>query len=226
MSLIKKLGPGAISLIAANTAVLWLYFVYDLTLFQLVLVFWCECAWIGVFSAVKLMVASAIGDPYENRWADVSAGSALLISLLVIFMTSSLFFSLLGMVLMAILFAIDALPLGNPGDAAINHIGLVLGTSLFLMAAHAISLLANFLILGEYKTARVGPLIALPFKRCLALFFMIATSILLVALVPTFANTTAFAIAVIALKVLWDILLHVGERRSFATTATVAEPDR
>lgn len=219
MNAFRQLGIGAISLIAANTAVLWLYFAYDITLFQLVQVYWCECAWIGVFSAVKLMLASAIGDPYENRWADVSPGSAFLLSLLVIFMTSSAFFSLLGIVLMAILFANDALPLGNPGDAAINHIGLVLGASLFLMAAHAISLVANFLVLGEYKTARVGTLVALPFKRCLALLFMIATSILFVALVPTYANTTAFAVAVIAMKVLWDILLHISERRGFAVAS-------
>lgn len=223
MNAFRQLGIGAISLIAANTAVLWLYFVYDITLFQLVLVFWCECAWIGVFSAVKLMLASAVGDPYENRWADVSSGSAVLISLLVIVMTSSAFFSLLGMVLMGILFANDALPLGNAGDAALNHIGLVFGVSLFLMAGHAISLVANFLFLGEYKTARVGTLVALPFKRCLALLFMIAVSILIVALLPALASTTVFAVAVIAMKVLWDILLHIAERRGFATNALASQ---
>lgn len=217
MNLYRQLGIGAISLIAANTAVLWLYFAYDITLFQLVLVYWCECVWIGVFSAVKLIVASAIGDPYQNRWADISPGSAFLMSIFVIFMASSTFFSLIGLVLMAILFANDALTLGTPGDAAINHIGLVFGVSLFLMAAHAISLVANFLVYGEYKTVRVGTLVALPFKRCLALLFMIAASIVFVALVPTFANTTSFAVAVIVLKVLWDILLHIGERRSFAS---------
>jgi hypothetical protein len=223
MSLIKKLGPGAISLIAANAAVLWLYFVYDITLFQLVMVFWCECAWIGVFSAVKLMVASVIGDPYENRWADVSAGSAVLMSLLVIFMTSSAFFSLLGIVLMAILLANDALSLGNPGDAAFNQVGLVVVVSLFLMAGHAISLVANFLVLGEYRKARVGALVALPFKRCLALLLMIAISILFVALVPALANTTVFAIVVIVLKLLWDLRLHFGERRSFRVTDDAIE---
>lgn len=216
MDAFRQLGIGAISLIAANTAVLWLYFFYDITLFQLVLVYWCECVWIGVFSAVKLMLASAIGDPYENRWADVSAGSALLISLLVIVMTSSAFFSLLGIVLMGILFANDALPLADAGDVPMNHVGLVFGVSLFLMAAHAVSLIANFLFLGEYKTARVATLVALPFKRCLALLFMIAVSILFVAMVPALASTTTFAVAVIVMKVLWDMLLHIGERRAFS----------
>lgn len=213
---IRRLGVSAISLIVANTGVLSIFFIYDVTLFQLVLVYWCECLWIGVFSAVKLIVASLVGDPYENRWAHVSPGSAVFLSIIVIVFSSGVFFSLLGITLMSILFANDALQLSSAGDQMHNHIGLVLGASLLLMASHGISFIANFLLLGEYKVARAGMLVALPFKRCAALFLMILISIVVVALLPSLANTLTFAVVVIVLKVIWDIGLHASERRDFA----------
>ena len=217
---VGRLGLGAISLIIANAGLLTLYFGYDVTLFQLVLVYWCECAWIGIFSAIKLIVASVIGDPYESRWANVSPGAALFTSLFVIVFSSAAFFSLLGIMLMSILFANDALALSNPNDEMLNHIGLVLGASFLLMTAHAISLVVNFLVLGEFRTAKVRSLVALPFQRCIALLVAIAVSIAFIAFVPGFANTSAFAVAVILLKTLWDIRLHHKERRAFAQSHT------
>ena len=191
---LRRFSISAISLILANAGVLSIFLIYDVSLFQLVLVYWCECLWIGVFSAIKLIVASLVGDPYENRWAHVSPGSALLLSIIVIVFSSGAFFSLLGITLMSILFANDALQLSTASDEMHRHIGLVLGASLLLLASHGISLFANFLLLGEYKLARVGMLVALPFKRCAALFLMILISIIFVALVPAFANTFAFAL--------------------------------
>lgn len=215
LPLLGRLGLGAYALIAANASILILFFVHNVTLFQLVLVYWCECAWIGIFSAIKLIVASAFGNPYENRWAEVSGGAAVFMSLLVIVFSSSAFFSLLGISLMAILFANDTLQLSGPGDEMVNHIGLVLGTSFLLMSAHALSLIMNFFILGEFRTARIGTLVALPFKRCLALLFAIVVSLVCVALLPRFASTAAFAVLVISLKSLWDLWLHLEERRKF-----------
>lgn len=211
-----KLGLGAISLISANSAVLIVFLVYDATLLQLVLVYWCECVWIGIFSAIKLITASIIGDPFENRFADVSRGAAVLMSLFVVVFSSSAFFSLLGMMLISILFANEWIALSNPNDEIFSHIGLVLGASGLLLGGHAVSLASNFLLLGEYKTASVGMLVTLPFRRSIALFVAIAASIAFAALVPAFASTTAFVLAVIVLKVLWDIRLHFKERHAFA----------
>ena len=180
------------------------------------LVYWCECVWIGLFSAIKLIVASIAGDPYENSWAEFSPGSSVFLSVVIIGFVGSVFFSLLGLILMAILSVNDALPLGDPGDEMYNHIGLVVGASLLLMAAHAISFVANFLVGGEFRKVGLGALLKLPFTRCFALLFAIILGIGFVALVPAFANTTAFAVVVIFVKVLWDIRLHHKERRMFA----------
>jgi hypothetical protein len=184
-----------------------------------VLVYWCECVWIGIFSALKLITASMIGDPYRNRVAEVSGGAGLFMSIFVIGMSSTAFFALLGMILMGILMANDALALSSPGDDMMNHIGLVLGASLLLAAAHAISFVGNFLLLGEYKIARFGTLVALPFKRCLALLVTIAVSLAVVAMVPGMASTSAFAVVVIVLKTVWDVWLHRSERRGFAVAS-------
>jgi len=215
---IGQLGLGALSLIVANSGVLCIFFALDVTLFQLVLVYWCECAWIGIFSAIKLITASMIGDPYENRWADVSPGVAVFVSLCVIVFSSSAFFSLLGTIFILILFANESLALSTPNDKLLNHIALVLGASSLLMAAHATSLVSNFLLLGEFRAARVRELVALPFRRCPALLAAILVSIALVVAVPEFASTTGFAVAVILLKLLWDIRLHLEERRIFAAS--------
>ena len=66
----------ALSLLAANVGFLALFIVFDLTLFELVVVYWLELLWIGLFSGLKLLTASLFGSPYENRWVDVSVGAA------------------------------------------------------------------------------------------------------------------------------------------------------
>lgn len=210
----RRLGLGAVSLVVANVLLLQLYFMYDITLFQLVLVYWCECVWIGLFSGIKLVLASLLGDPFENRFADVSRGTSLMMSVFVIFLTGTVFFSIIGMMLMFILSANESLELSNRNDAVYNHISLVVGASLLLMAGHAVSLIGNFFVLGEYKTARAWPLLLLPFKRCFALFVAIVFSIAFIALTPQLANTSAFAVVVIVLKVFWDVELHRRERRA------------
>ena len=214
--LLAKASVGALSLVTANAALLLLYFVYELTLFQLVLVYWWECFWIGLFCALKLIVASLAGDPYENRWATVSKGSAVIMSILVIGFVSTSFFSLLGGVGIAILWAQDAFGAAGTDSDALDSISVIIGTSLLFLAGHGISFVVNFLVLGEYKHARVGRLVALPFKRCLAVGVMVAASFAIVLLFPLVDSTAAFAAIVIVIKLIWDVFLHYRERRRFA----------
>ena len=211
-SRIAHFGLSALSLLIANAVLLVLYFVYGLSLYALVLVYWCECLWIGVYSALKLIVASIIGDPYENRWANVSRGGALFLTVLIIGFSSSLFFSLLGFSLMAILWVGDALPqAGGNGDL----LGVALGTSLLFLASHGLSFLVNFLIRGEFRQARVGMLVIAPFARSLALLVMTLAAILALGLMPELASTGFFAAIVMCAKVAWDYWLHRRERARF-----------
>jgi hypothetical protein len=215
---IGRLGLSAISLIVANATVLFLLLHYDLSPIQVVLVYWCECVWIGLFSAAKLALASVIGDPYENRWATFSKGSALLISIVTIFFCSSAFFSVLGVVLAIVVSVQHSLGAASSGVELLDDVSLVIGTSMVLAASHGISFVANFLILGEFRRARFGDLIMLPFKRSLALLAAILLGLVVVVLVPWLASTTLFAAIVIVLKVLWDLHLHNRERQVFAVS--------
>ena len=211
---IGRAGIGAVSLVAANAGLAWIYFHFDLTLYQLVLVYWWECLWIGLFSAF----ASTIGDPYSSRYVSSTAGGRIVLSILLIVSMSTAFGSLLGLTGMSLLWAGEALPGSGEADRAINHIGLILGSSLLFLLGHGLSFVVNFLALGEFRRARVGTLLLLPFKRFLALLTCIAVAIGVVVKVPALASARAFAAIIIILNVLWDVWLPLRERRAFAGT--------
>lgn len=60
---------------------------------------------------------------------------------------------------------------------------------------------------------------ALSFKRCIALIAAIVVAFTAAWLLPGFANTTGFVILLMALKLAWDYVLHLRERRAFASAA-------
>ena len=91
---VSKASLGALSLLAANAGLLLLYFAYDLSLFQLVVVLWVECFWIGLYSAIKLLTASIIGNPYENKYVHVTRGSSFLLSVIAIFFVTAEFIAI------------------------------------------------------------------------------------------------------------------------------------
>ena len=211
--LIGKVGIGALALFVANATLLLLYLVYDLTLFQLVIVFWLECFWVGFFSALKIIAASLLGDPYGNRYVDVSPGAGLVISLLTIGFVSAEFLGLFAIVGIAIAFAAEAVTDTSMDNMVFDSIGLMFGSAALFFVGHGISFIANFIVMREYKTAKVGALLALPFRRCFALLGAIIIAFAITLLVPDFSNTTSFAILLLVVKVLWDFQLHITERR-------------
>lgn len=212
-------GIGAASLIAANVGLAVIYFAYDLTLYQLVLVYWWECLWIGLFSALKLIIASIAGDPFSNRYVGTTAGGRVVLSVVLIGTVSTVFGSALGFTGMSLLWVGEALPGTGAADRAINQVTLILGSSFLFLLGHGLSFVVNFLLLGEFRQARAGALLLLPFKRCLALFACIVVAVFVVLKIPALASAAGFAAVVIVLKLLWDTWLHVRERHAFANDA-------
>lgn len=202
-----------VSLLAANLGLLILYVLLDLTLEQLILVFWWESLWIGLFAALKLVAASLFGDPYRNRFVDVSAGAGLLVSILAIGFVAAGFLSLFTLSGFALAFALAALSGMEPGALMFSELGLILGTSALFLASHAVSFIVNFLLLGEFRSARAGALLALPVKRCLALYVAIILAFAVAAGLPEFARTAVFTGVLVLLKMLGDYRLHCSERR-------------
>lgn len=215
-----RLGPNgfaALTLFAANAGMLFLYFALDLTLFQLVVVYWFEALWVGLFSGLKLLTASLFGDPYENRWVDVSPGSSFLLSLLAIVKSGGAFLFILLVTGVALVVAHEALTGIDGNTFASGQAPLLLKCSLLFLAGHGLSFIINFLFLGEFRRARALPLLWLPFKRSLALFVTIAAALTAIQTWPGVLTYTTFAVLLIVIKLAWDLFLHLRERRAFST---------
>lgn len=209
------LGPAAIAMLAlfaANVGMLVIYFALDLTLFQLVVVYWWEALWIGLYSGLKLLTASVIGDPFENRWVEVSKGSGFFISLFAIVKSGGAFLTIVALTGVALVVAQEGLT-GTPGnDFVRDQVELLLVCSLVFLIGHGLSFVINFLLLGEFRTARIGPLMLLPFKRAFGLFVTIVAALTASQAWPGLLDATGFAVALIGIKLAWDYLLHVRER--------------
>lgn len=219
-------GVAALTLFAANAGMLFLYFALDLTLFQLVVVYWFEALWVGLFSGLKLLTASLFGDPYENRWVDISPGGGFLISLFAIMKSGGAFIFILVITGVALVVAHEELT-GVDGDNFVRSQGLLLlKCSLLFLVGHGLSFMINFLFLGEFRRARAGALLWLPFKRSLALFVTIAAALTAIQTWPGVLTYTTFAALLIAVKLTWDYFLHRRERHSFSTAGPEDEKSR
>lgn len=206
----------ALSLLAANASMLFLYFALDLTLFEVVVVYWFEALWVGLYSGLKLLTASLFGDPLENRWVDVGQFSALLLSLYAIAKAGFAFLFLNVITGVALVVANEGLT-GMPGNDFIAEQGpLLLKCSLLFVVGHGLSFIINFIVLGEFRRARFGTLLWLPFKRALALFVTIVAALTALQTWPGILTYTTFALLLIVVKLSWDWFLHARERRSFA----------
>lgn len=211
-------GVAALSLFAANAGLLVLYFLLDLTLFQLVFVYWWEALWIGLFSGLKLLTASLFGSPYENRWVDVSRGSGIFLSLLAIVKSAGVFMLLLIFTGVALVVAQQELSGTDGSDFVREQAMLILKCSLIFLLSHGLSFILNFLMLGEFRRARFGTLLWQPFKRSLALFITVVVSLTALQAYPGILSMTTYPALLIVVKLAWDYYLHKRERLSFTVS--------
>lgn len=202
----------ALAVTAANASMLYFYFAFDLTLFQIVLVYWWEALWIGLFGGLKLLTASLFGDPYQNRWVDVSPGASIVLSVFAIIRSGGAFLTLLALTGVALVVARQG-PGGTSGtDFVSEQVGLILKCSMLFFAGHGLSFIINFLLLGEFRRARIGALLWLPFRRCIALFVTVVAALTTMQAFPGVFTHTGFAAALIVVKLAWDYVLHRRER--------------
>lgn len=213
--MLRSAGIGATGLLLANAGLLILYFVLDLSLYELLIVYWWEMLWIGIFSAIKLLVASIFGDPFENPYATISKGSNVFLSAMTIWWCGGAFLSIFA-VIGSLIFLVPLPPGVTSAHIDVEGgIRLLLQTSLILFFAHGLSFVVNFLFYGEFKTARVATLVALPFRRSLALLVSIVVAGALLHLSSAAASTTTFAVAIMIMKLVWDYRLYLSERARF-----------
>ena len=188
----------------SNAGLAWLYVAYDLTLFQLVVVYWLECLWIGFFSALQLITASVIGDPWRNRYAELRAGASLLLTLTSLFYLSGAFFAFAGGLGLAVFLVPAEFAGADPGALLREGARAIIIGAVMLSIGHGLSFVINFLMLGDYRQARAGSLLGWPFRRCLTLLVAILVALVVLTLLPQLADKTAFAVMLILLKLAAD----------------------
>ncbi len=212
------IGPyplGLVTLAFANIGVLVLYFYYDLTLFQLLAVYWWETLWIGLFAALKLITASLIGDPFQNRLVHVSKGSSLLLSTIALVFISGQFLTIFAFVGFFVTFAFHSLSGIDQQELLEQAFGPVIRSSLLFVVGHGLSFIFIFLLGREYQHARIGTLLALPVRRCFAIFAAVGLAFVGALIIPGFANSAGFVLLLVPIKLIWDYFVHLIERKGF-----------
>ena len=201
------LGPRQVafaSLFVTNFGMIFLFFLLELSLFQLVVVYWFETLWIGLFAGLRLLTASLFGDPYENRWVDVSPGVSFLMSLFAIGKSGGTFFLVFILTGVALVVAHEGLT-GIPGNDFVSAQAMLLvKCSILFAVGHGLSFLVNFLIFGEFRDVRVTTLLWRPFKHSVALFVTIVAALTVIQTWPGYLNATGFAAILILVKLSWD----------------------
>ena len=212
------------SVLVANAVVFIIAAVNVLSLIEILLVYCCEAVWIAIFGALRLIMASILGDPYRNRWVELDRGSSLLASVAIIVTASSTYLWIPGVAFGAVLYAEHLLNASNTDIDDLRHLWLVVGTSFLFLCSHGLSFVAGFLGLGEFRRARVSDLVLFPFKRSLALQVSILAGLAAIVLLPAMASRQLFALIVIALKLVLDLRLYSNPDRW--TMATDVPMDR
>ena len=204
-----RTGASVIVLFAANATILFLTIAYDLSIAQLLAVYCWEVAWIGLFGLAKTVTALAIGHP--GRPTNGSRRNPLIPSLLSVAIVAAQVFALLF--LLNLVLARTPGLIRATGAGATLQLDLAFGLSLIFLVAHAFSFLVNFLALGEFKTARLRPLMLLPTLRSSGQLIVGGLVLLAVLVEPATPQTGGFVLLVQIVKLILDYRLHLQERR-------------
>ena len=199
-------------MIVANAAVLVIAVIQDLSLIQILLVYCFESVWIGIFSALRLIVASLFGNPYRNSSIEFSPGISLLMSIVIIVMSSTAFFAITGAAAGFVVYVEELFTDSATSTDTLLHLPLVLAASLVFVVSHGLSFVINFLYLGEFRRARAGELVGFPFNRSVGLLLSIFIGMAATSLLPMFANARSFVVIVVLLKLALDFYLYRDER--------------
>lgn len=211
-----------LSLIVTNAGMLLLFFILDLSLFQVIVVYWFETLWIGLFSGLRLLTASLFGDPYENRWVDVSPGAGLLMSIMAMVKSGGVFFAIFILTGVALVVAHEGLT-GIPGNDFVSAQGpLLLKCSLLFAVGHGLAFVVNFLGFGEIRRARIKTLLWYPFKHSFALYLTIVAALTAIQAWPGYFNASGFAAVMILVKLAWDGFMHSREYSASSLTSRPA----
>lgn len=199
--------PSMIALVVANLIPLAGVLFLRWEVFPIVLLFWMENVIVGVFNALKMLLAGA---------GDAGAWGAKVMMIPFFCFHYGMFCLVHGVFVFALFGGGAALQRGFPNPGALfevitrHHLGwAVLG----LAVSHGVSFATNYLRAGEFRQASLPVLMQAPYARVIVLHVAIlAGGFLVLGL-----GSPAWALALLVLlKIGADLRAHLGERRRFA----------
>ncbi|MCX8090205.1 MAG: DUF6498-containing protein [Verrucomicrobiae bacterium] len=214
---LREFLPSVAALVLANLVPLVGVFVWGWEVFPLVLLFWCENVIVGVFNALKMLLAQ----PQERL------GWLMKVFLIPFFCFHYGMFTLVHGVFVAGFFG-GAFRSGAPPpdltffwDAIVQHhlTWAVAG----LVVSHGFSFGVNYIGRGEYQRAQVRDLMAQPYGRVVVLHLAILGGGFLMALLGSPAAGLAL---LVALKIVLDVRAHLRERQKLARPPKTASPNQ
>ena len=204
-----RLTPSLVFLVLANllpvAGVIW----WEWSVLSVMLLFWLENIIVGVLNIPRILFASGDGDARARGFV----GRFLI----------SIFFSVhYGMFTFGHgVFVFSLFGVGIETDPTPQLViwmidkHQLLWPVLALFASHFISLIMNYFVAGEYKTARVNAMMRQPYSRIIVLHLgIIFGGFILQTLQQPFMGL----IILIALKIIFDVRAHRKEHRALSAT--------
>jgi hypothetical protein len=221
----------AISLVLANLVVAGIVLFEQWGYYAVLLVYWLESMVIGFYALGRLAVACWFGEPL-GRWIGMAnAGSRVMLSVF----AGAFFIVKFGGFALGMGFLVALVPgylaeATGTGDIkvvtdALGSVGPGVATAAALLfVSHGISFFVNFVGRDEYKHRNIVVILFEPYLRMVLVLVVLVAGVLGAAFLPALSHATGFAVAVILLKTVVDLVSHAIDHRRRASGEPAAAP--
>ena len=219
---------GIITLIIANLIVALQTFRHEWGYYETLLIYWNEVVILGGYNVLRLTVVGVFGaaplGASAARWIDL--GSVL----------NRFLFTAVGVVFFVLKFGAFAFGIGvfvlllpamlgaesGAGGASVPRAlsaagpGLAIATAA-LCLSHGVSLVRNFLMNREYDRINILQLVFWPYVRMSLVGAVLLLGLAAARVLPGLGRETAFAVAMVLIKLIVDAVSHTLEHRSLVS---------
>lgn len=219
--MIKKITQAStLSLIITNCVLYAIAVYYQLTLFDILLIFWGETIIIAFFNFIKMTKVASIpiiptdgSKESSQNTISKTINAAVTIGKIMAIFWSSVFisvFCLFQLVLIVALFGDETI--NGVKEFPLKHDTSFLIGMLVIFVSHTISLLLNFLRKKEYLELKLRRMILAPFRRILLVWIVVIAGAFI--LLKTESNSPYLLIPWFMIKILFDLRQHLKERKT------------
>jgi hypothetical protein len=219
----------SISLVLANLVVAAVVLSQQWGYYAVILIYWLEAITIGFFALGRVTVVCWFGDPL-GKWVGMANGASRFVLSVV---GGGFFIVKFGGFAIALGFFVTLIPGflsdGSAGDFnqvrnALGAVGPGVGiAAALLFLSHGVSFVLNFIGKGEYKRRNVLGIVFEPYLRMVLVLVVLVAGFFATALFPGLYSGTGFALGIILLKIVVDLISHDFDHRPRASSAPVTE---